>query len=631
MLSMGVFFCHSTFATPLNLDDDNLVLEKSLLVDRGGKLDVELASKGEFKPYDSNVLMRGFTTSASWIRIQVKALPNNEPAIIRIQPHFLDDIDFYEKSATGWSKRSAGDKVPYSASERNDSAYSFIIHPKLGQKNTYYLRIKTSGITYVSFQILSIDGSYQAAQNEQWVYGLQLGALLLFLCWGIVDYWNTHNKILARFIVFQIFVILFSLSNWGVLSRFVFPNSAGLDNDIFHYLFFIRTATCIWLIKKILDLYNPPAWYKKCCQIAYVIFFFELFLFSAGIILPALLLNLMVWQLIPPLHILTVLCTKSMPRNVSRLLIFGFSMSIATFAASMIFIGGHVNYFSQPIIVLSWFVFVNEVIFYLVIKDHNYLAQKELLKSITALRVIEVQEKLNVIKLNERSTLIDMLVHELKNPLAAIKMALGTLKLSLVPEQKEEIKRIASINQAINNMDAVIEECMLMDQFDQRQLKNIPSKIHLSEWLEGQLEARALKDSITLEIKNDLQLNVDPRLLNIAINNLLDNAMKYSAQNTPILLTVESTANGAEATATISLANVMDSSSSIDESKIFSRYYRSPHSNSKSGTGLGLVLVKSICEILGGTISYRSVNNLAIFTIHLPCFFIDSSTNKSFS
>lgn len=320
-----------------------------------------------------------------------------------------------------------------------------------------------------------------------------------------------------------------------------------------------------------------------------------------------------------------------MPRNVSRLLIFGFSMSIATFAASMIFIGGHVNYFSQPIIVLSWFVFVNEVIFYLVIKDHNYLAQKELLKSITALRVIEAQEKLNVIKLNERSTLIDMLVHELKNPLAAIKMALGTLKLSLVPEQKEEIKRIASINQAINNMDAVIEECMLMDQFDQRQLKNIPSKIHLSEWLEGQLEAHALKDSITLEIKNDLQLNVDPRLLNIAINNLLDNAMKYSAQNTPILLTVESTANGAEATATISLANVMDSSSSIDESKIFSRYYRSPHSNSKSGTGLGLVLVKSICEILGGTISYRSVNNLAIFTIHLPCFFIDSSTNKSFS
>jgi signal transduction histidine kinase len=55
-----------------------------------------------------------------------------------------------------------------------------------------------------------------------------------------------------------------------------------------------------------------------------------------------------------------------------------------------------------------------------------------------------------------------------------------------------------------------------------------------------------------------------------------------------------------------------------DPAALFTRYYRSIYSHDKPGTGLGLVLIKSLCEILKGSVSYRFEYNRVFFSVELP-------------
>ncbi len=110
-------------------------------------------------------------------------------------------------------------------------------------------------------------------------------------------------------------------------------------------------------------------------------------------------------------------------------------------------------------------------------------------------------------------------------------------------------------------------------------------------------------------------IKADAVTLEQIINNLIDNAVKYSPNNGNILISARETGDYIE-------IKIQDNGLGIEESeipKLFERFFRSTNSVGISGTGIGLHLVKLLTEMHGGTISVASEKDVGItFTLLLP-------------
>ncbi len=113
-------------------------------------------------------------------------------------------------------------------------------------------------------------------------------------------------------------------------------------------------------------------------------------------------------------------------------------------------------------------------------------------------------------------------------------------------------------------------------------------------------------------------LSVDPGSLTAAIRNLLDNAFKYSAPDSPVSLTVRP---GPRGTVELAVANRGPALTPEDLERVFERFYRGEKSRLRSpgGSGLGLAIVKHAAQAHGGTAAVRSApGEETVFTLTLP-------------
>jgi signal transduction histidine kinase len=112
-----------------------------------------------------------------------------------------------------------------------------------------------------------------------------------------------------------------------------------------------------------------------------------------------------------------------------------------------------------------------------------------------------------------------------------------------------------------------------------------------------------------------MEIKSDPQILTHIMSNLLDNALKYSAENTSVKLKVEPFPTGIK-------ISILDKGIGIPEDEqvhLFESFFRASNVIGIVGTGLGLTIVKQFVELLNGTISYSSaLNKGSEFSITLP-------------
>ena len=113
-------------------------------------------------------------------------------------------------------------------------------------------------------------------------------------------------------------------------------------------------------------------------------------------------------------------------------------------------------------------------------------------------------------------------------------------------------------------------------------------------------------------------LETDPQLLSTVLNNLLENACKYAAPNTPIRLELFPARGTTTDGCTVKVSNLPGAAGWPDAQQIFKKYYRSPHARRQAGTGLGLFLVLNLMQVLGGKIDYTPDTQSVHFCLHLP-------------
>ena len=186
--------------------------------------------------------------------------------------------------------------------------------------------------------------------------------------------------------------------------------------------------------------------------------------------------------------------------------------------------------------------------------------------------------------------------HELKTPIAVAKLNMETLqKYDLEPQQKQ--KFINSALQEMNRLNTLANNILVASQLEDSKQNLTKEKINFSALVQNVVsntEKNSTDQKWDLNIEQELFINADGLLLQMLVNNLIENASKYSPKNSTI--TVELKNNNGKI-----LFSVIDEGPGIpqqEKKKIFEKFYRvgNEATRSASGTGLGLYLCKKIAD-----------------------------------
>jgi signal transduction histidine kinase len=208
--------------------------------------------------------------------------------------------------------------------------------------------------------------------------------------------------------------------------------------------------------------------------------------------------------------------------------------------------------------------------------------------------------------LRSHQSLLANASHELRSPLARLKMAVAMLD-EAPPAQRAALQREIGAN--IGELDALVEEVLLASRLDATQVLDRQDRVELLALAAeeaARVDASAGGDAVVLQ--------GDERLLRRALRNLLENARRYGGD--AVEVSVRRVGSGAEVL-------VCDRGPGVPEAfreRIFEPFFRLPgHAEREGGVGLGLALVRQIAERHGGRVRCEPrEGGGSCFTLALP-------------
>jgi len=208
--------------------------------------------------------------------------------------------------------------------------------------------------------------------------------------------------------------------------------------------------------------------------------------------------------------------------------------------------------------------------------------------------------------------------HELKSPIAAMKLNLQTLEKHQLTEQ-QRLQLIGRCVKESNRLNDLCNNMLFASQIEGRQYRPVIETFNLSEMLEDAVSDYASRypRRFEEEIKPGCRITGDKVMLQMAINNLLENAVKY----TPADKDIRATLSASEENAVIQIIDQGQGIPDKEKKKIFDKFYRigSENSRTSKGTGLGLYLTNKIVRQHRGRIIVKDNSpSGSIFEISLP-------------
>jgi signal transduction histidine kinase len=210
--------------------------------------------------------------------------------------------------------------------------------------------------------------------------------------------------------------------------------------------------------------------------------------------------------------------------------------------------------------------------------------------------------------------------HQLRTPLTALQ---GQVDLALRQDRSpEDYRRVLTLVQSkTRHLRQIIDGLMFLSRADAEARRPVLEGISLDGWLRDRLETwpdpRRSDVVYESEASEKCRVLAHPPLLGEMLNNLLDNAAKYSPPQTPI--TVRLSRNNGEVS--FSVSNTGEGIAPVDLPNVFEPFFRSQDARLRGsqGIGLGLSVAARIAAVFGGRITAQSTPGKgATFSVVLP-------------
>lgn len=236
------------------------------------------------------------------------------------------------------------------------------------------------------------------------------------------------------------------------------------------------------------------------------------------------------------------------------------------------------------------------------------------------LKIIKHQKQLAEVK----NDLISNITHEFKTPIATIGVALESIKDFKVIDDKEKTKKYLNMSvEQLNKLNVMVEKLLETATLDSDSLELIKEKCNVTDLLNKLVEKHQMlpivigTENKTINFTSsskDLYANIDAFYFENALNNVLDNAIKYGGNEIVVEIKQDSK------TLKLSFSDNGNELTKVYKDKIFEQFYRVPKGNTHNikGFGIGLYYTKKIIEKHGGSIRLDLNKNLTCFKIIVP-------------
>ena len=587
------------------------------------ELSVEVAKQQKYTPYQG-VLTQGYGAHIVWIKLIIDPTSRNadiqDRLVLRIQPGMLDEITLYD-SLDNLPKR-VGDRFSQENTPYRSLNHNFLI-PSGNAPRTLWLRLKTNSSKVMQIEALPLREAQMADLIQQIFLGAVQG-LIAVLCLLALTIWIESKNAVARdFLLLEIIFFFYTASGFGFF-RVLLPDSfpATYQDTGYSIIAMLYLHTSILFYHNFLKSYNISSRGLRIFRWGAWMLPIQLLCFTAGMISTAMAIS-QIGALVAMVMLIGLIAspqsqpsregneTIQFPRSGLLLILAG------TFASTLLlWVLPLLGWYGVGTEFVSIYGGMGQGLF------AGLLVAYDLLRRIKSERQtaanIKATNKANEVALiteqrlrTETHEFMSMLTHELKTPMAVIRMTIGN------PDVPSKIR--ATINRAITSMQDVVTRCTQVES-----ITGHPSSVQISNFDVSGLVNEVVKNSIAphrIHVHSGtphFYLKTDRQLIDVILDNLVDNALKHSHKDSSVEIKMEFQNRLNASGLSIYVSNPIGPSGAPDSTRIFNKYYRSDKARRVTGAGLGLHLSKALAHRLGATLDYFSDNQIITFELWIP-------------
>ena len=600
------------------------ILEKAYWTDSTGTATFEQARNAHYTPY-SGVLSKGFGSQAQWVRLRVKGVPigSSDRLVLRIRPVFLDNITLYDplELAQGKGARSTGDRTPFQSTEFESLHHTFVI-PAQQDSRYIWLRLQTTSTQLMHVEALTPREMLRQEHTLWLAYSALLALLFSSLLWVLISWLQDRDQVNGLFVLRQTILLIYTASYLGYHRLLLDGVLSAYGQDLlFCWLLVLSTGLTFLFENRLLREYVIPAWGARLMLISIGTSLFLAVSLLTGYRELALQGNTIIigWGILCMLLTAIHIQQRSHDQEKSKIYqlpkyaivthytvvlgVLGVSImpSLGLLQGTTISIYGVLLYGVLSGLFMTALLIVRSRHMDRLRREqanHLFLSREQL--------AIETRRR------QDQSQLLNMLMHELKTPLAVIDLALK--------DRAGSDSTQGYVGRAIDNMKTILHRCVQTDRLVERpfevHIQRFDLALQLQQWVQDNKQAEGRTRLQTLPaapVETDLQC------VQIIASNLIENALKYGDPQQPVTITlqVQPRADGRVGLC-LGVSNAPGPAGRPEADKVFAKYYRSAAAQRQSGTGLGLFLSHNLAQHIGADLRYLPSETHICFELWLP-------------
>lgn len=584
-------------------------VSKACWVDPARQATFEDAVNAPFLPCEGAVT-QGYTHAAVWLKLRIPGHTSTEPLALIVQPAFLSRIELYDPISTAGGEKShpvlSGRDAEIEPDNHIGLDNGFIIAASTAPR-VIFLRITTTTSLSADVSVLPLGSAQHHSAITTGILAVYFAFLLGFCLWGAVNLLVRRESIYALFVARLIYSMAHLFVFIGLLRYFLSHELSASTRDFIYCFVSITAITVVGIFDvRILSDFGASPWLRKVFHAALALPAISMLLLLFGHAQAALRVNALIVTTVVVLLLLLALSTRdTQQKPYERMAVLivraGFLlMTIVIIIPAFM----HQNLIRASLPVMN-LLFLHAVISATILsavlsiraRQRDWQAQQAQFQYQLKERELQAENERRI----EKERFLSMLTHELRNPLALIRLVTTT-----------DSPSGRTVEKAALEMARVIERVEQSEKLDDKAIQVEMTHIDLKAALQELAVHSTAARRIDLEVQAGCTAVSDETLMRSIIRNLLENADKYSPASSRIRLSAAAMPadgkDGAEGVK-ITVRNEAGDAGVPDPEKLFTKYYRSKRAHRQPGSGLGLFLVANWARALGGKISYDQNQN----------------------
>lgn len=589
----------------------SILVNKAYYEDASNELTQPQIAAKTLKPF-SGILRAGYGESALWVRLNVSGVAPEEQSrrnsfVLRITPTFIDSVAVYQTCGDRTSIKLIGDQYPISGQAYKALSLNLSLEP-CALANPIWLRIQSTSTRSIDISILPFDDAIDI-DLERFVSIMLRAFIILFLLGIIVVYQgNASDAVLQAFAVQQVILTTIVLLNNGVgrLATLVDPlliDRLGSVATVLGELALLNFNLRFLQSYKTSRLLTPVTYLLIALSginLALVFSEWRSFAMFTNAVMVSVTIVFLFFTT------LTIQNEKPNGEFLPRRLVVTYYGAVTVFvAAPLAGAFGYFEYYTPDIATVygAFSTLVMSSMLILRARQKKRLIDNERLEVAIGMQKLKQEQKFR----DQQEQLFTMLVHEVKTPIAALKIAMKNT------ESNEVLREKAARH--LDTITSIINHCNAAYRLDDPAFKVSKTQVEIFPVIENTLGENDIKVRIRPGVPEILK--TDRQLFSAIISNLIDNAVRYKKHDSIPELAVDLEVRNTKSGLLIEVMNTPGVSGLPDKERIFEKYYRTNTAHHTSGSGLGLFLAYRSALRLGGNLEYV-YDGMIRFRLWLP-------------